>query len=438
MGPSLIFDKSFLQSLTVDEAALLDQLYQCIITPIFFVETLADLSKPENVRRPPEHVVGGLAERTPVCSSALTEGHWRLIIDSLAGRPMPLDYRPMVPGGIPVKVEGKTGVVFEKAPETEAFERWQRHLFTDVERVSASMWRKALTDLNLPEIATAFRSQLRKEEHPKSLEAAKELARRLMTAGGINFRSFQLALSLFNVPDRMTDRLIWNWKRTGRKSLQECAPYAAHCVEVTLFFYLAMSNGLISDQRASNLVDMAYVFYLPFARVFVSSDKLHRRVVPLFLTERQAFVWGPDLKADLAVSDAHFSGLSEEERAQGLFLLANAPPAAATTICDHWDKFIPGWRDRKSVPPAPKDSPLHKMLLAQSDGARRAAAARNVAPIPIGEPDHLIIERHIPRRRGKWQMFSKEVEEAEDQREAEEQTPSAKVDDGKPSPPSTR
>src|SRR5436190_13656169 len=123
MGPSLIFDKSFLQSLAIDEAAMLDQLYQCVITPIFFVETLADLDKPENARRPPEQVVGGLAERSPVCGSAINEGHWNLILDSLAGRQMPLDYRPMVPGGIPVRIEGKSGVVFEKAPETEAFER---------------------------------------------------------------------------------------------------------------------------------------------------------------------------------------------------------------------------------------------------------------------------------------------------------------------------
>lgn len=414
MGPSLIFDKSFLQSLSVDEAAMLDQLYQCIITPIFFVETLADLGKPENKRRPPEQIVGGLAERTPVCGSALNEGHWTLITGSLAGRPMPLDYRPMVPGGIPVKVEGKSGVVFEKAPETKAFERWQRRLFSDVERSAADVWRKALNDVNLPEITKTFRSLLRKEEHPKSLEAAKELATRLMAAGGMNFRSLQLALSLFRVPDRTASRLIGNWKRNGRKSLQECAPYAAHCVEVTLFFYLAMSNGLISDQRTSNLVDMAYLFYLPFARIFVSNDNLHRRVVPLFLTERQVFVWGPDLKVDLAATDAHFSKLPEQERAKGLFLLASAPPTEAAMICDHWDRFLPGWRDRKPVPPPPKDSPLHKMLFGEITGMKAAAAARNVAPVPVGEPDSLIIERHVPSKRGKWQMFSKSVEETED------------------------
>jgi hypothetical protein len=134
MGPSLIFDKSFLQSLNVDEAAMLDQLYQCVVTPIFFVETLADLGKPDDVRGPPQRIVRELAERTPVCGSAINEPHWRLIFSSLQGERMPLDYRPMMAGGIPVKVKGKSGLVFEKAPETEAFERWQQGLFKDVEK----------------------------------------------------------------------------------------------------------------------------------------------------------------------------------------------------------------------------------------------------------------------------------------------------------------
>jgi hypothetical protein len=417
VGPSLIFDKSFLQSLSVDEAAMLDQLYQCVITPIFFVETLADLGKPENARRPPEMVVGGLAERTPVCSAAMNEGHWSLIIDSLSGRPTPLDYRPLVPGGIPVRVEGKSGIVFEKAPETEAFERWQNGRFKEVERFAATVWRKALKELNLPEIAKAFRALLRKEERPKSLEAAKALARRLIEAGGMNFRSFQLALNLFSVPDRSAALLVRNWKRTGRRSLQECAPYAAHCLEVTLFFYLAISNGLISDQRASNLIDMAYLFYLPFARVFVSTDNLHRRVVPLFLTEKQEFVWGPELKADLRKTDNHFAGLPEEERAKGLFLLAKEPPASAVLICGHWDRFLPGWRQRSAVPPPPKDSEMSKKFIAQSNALIAAAAARKAAPAPGDDIEHMIIQRSIPRQRGKWRMFSKDVEEAEDKAE---------------------
>jgi hypothetical protein len=44
-GPSLIFDKSSLESLNLDTAVLLDNFYRSTITPLFFVECLADLEK---------------------------------------------------------------------------------------------------------------------------------------------------------------------------------------------------------------------------------------------------------------------------------------------------------------------------------------------------------------------------------------------------------
>jgi hypothetical protein len=44
-GPSLIFDKSSLESLNIHEVALMDNFYMSTITPLFFVECLADLEK---------------------------------------------------------------------------------------------------------------------------------------------------------------------------------------------------------------------------------------------------------------------------------------------------------------------------------------------------------------------------------------------------------
>ena len=60
-GPSLIFDKSVLQALNPDEAMWLDNFYITNITPLFFVETLADLEKEVQAGRTPEQVVGNLA-----------------------------------------------------------------------------------------------------------------------------------------------------------------------------------------------------------------------------------------------------------------------------------------------------------------------------------------------------------------------------------------
>ncbi len=53
MGPILIFDKSALQSFGIDESVWLDNYFLTNITPLFYVETLADLSLP-NPPKPAE------------------------------------------------------------------------------------------------------------------------------------------------------------------------------------------------------------------------------------------------------------------------------------------------------------------------------------------------------------------------------------------------
>lgn len=51
-GPSLLFDKSTLESLTVNEAVLLDNFHRSTITPMFFVESLADLERQDGADDP--------------------------------------------------------------------------------------------------------------------------------------------------------------------------------------------------------------------------------------------------------------------------------------------------------------------------------------------------------------------------------------------------
>jgi hypothetical protein len=54
LGPILIFDKSLFQSLNVDQAAWVDNIFLTVITPLLFVETLANLEKirPEKQQSP--------------------------------------------------------------------------------------------------------------------------------------------------------------------------------------------------------------------------------------------------------------------------------------------------------------------------------------------------------------------------------------------------
>lgn len=151
-GPVLLFDKSALQSLTVDEAVWLDTFYFPCITPLFFVETLADLEKEVQKGRSPEEVVGNLAEKTPL-GGAINVHHHALSLNELLGRRFDLRRVPAVAGGKPVATrDGRRGVVFDPPPEAAALKRWQERDFLRVERQFAKSWRDALSDIDLARV----------------------------------------------------------------------------------------------------------------------------------------------------------------------------------------------------------------------------------------------------------------------------------------------
>ena len=64
MGPIIIFDKSTLQSLSVDEAVWFDNYFLTNLCPLFYIETLADLEKGVRNGRTPEQEVQIIADKT--------------------------------------------------------------------------------------------------------------------------------------------------------------------------------------------------------------------------------------------------------------------------------------------------------------------------------------------------------------------------------------
>jgi hypothetical protein len=64
MGPMVLFDKSFLQSISTDEAVWFDHFFLPIVCPVFYVETLGNLAK-ESVKRTPEEIVRDIANKFP-------------------------------------------------------------------------------------------------------------------------------------------------------------------------------------------------------------------------------------------------------------------------------------------------------------------------------------------------------------------------------------
>jgi hypothetical protein len=146
-GPSLIFDKSSLESLNLDEAVLMDNFYMSTMTPLFFVECLADLEKIIRSKSTPEQLVGSLADRTSEGQSSPNVHHMTILKAELSRQfDLTTVYgRVMLAGGEPIQLGDKKGFVFRRSPEAEALERWTRREFLEIERNMAKQWRRSLT-----------------------------------------------------------------------------------------------------------------------------------------------------------------------------------------------------------------------------------------------------------------------------------------------------
>jgi hypothetical protein len=394
IGPITLFDKSFLQAISVDEAVWFDRFFTPVVCPVFYVETMADLAKEPAKRRPAEVIVREIAAKFPEMSGSPCGFHVQIAINDLLGYHTPMDGRIPRPGGRPVK----TGTVFERTPEEKAFERWSRGQFHDVERIAAPVWRKALAELDLAKVASEFRSLGIDGKMCKSLEQARDLARGIVD-GRDNIPALLALASLFlQIPQQYHAKIFQAWEREGRRAFSHFAPYAAHVVSIEIFFQTALAAGLIAAERPSNRTDIAYLFYLPFCSLFVSSDNLDRRTASLFMRPDQEFVWGIDLKPSLKQINAHFLKLPEDVREEGLMRFADSPPPE-NLVADLWDRHLrPGYRDEpKTEMPPEKATELLK----------RIKAFRKQKTVDPNDPDRgeeemISVQRTIRRKRGSW------------------------------------
>ena len=220
--------------------------------------------------------------------------------------------------------------------------------------------------------------------------------------------------ALLGLDPRQWNEVLCRWKQIGGPPLPQYAPYTMHCLLVDVFFHIAVDKRLISPDRPSNRTDMAYLYYLPFAMMFVSNDKLHKRAAPLFLDANQYFVSGDELKADLQALDAHYSALPDDEKAQGLFRIASIPPNDDTFLTTRiWKHF--GMKVERLAKPFDhnENKDVNDRIVAKMKKMVDAAKTQQGGSFSPGEltnPDAISIQRLVPLQRGKWRILPPGVE----------------------------
>ena len=412
MAPITLFDKSFLQSLNVDESVWFDRFFYSVICPIFYVETLADLKKPK-LRRSPEEEVGIIADKFPEMHCAPTVHHQKMVISDLLGNHVPLTGQiPRDPSRL-VKSDGHKGVIFEESPEEEAFLRWQSREFHALEREFASTWRANLESLDLKRIPDEFRNLGISGRNCKSLQEAKSIADALVNGTDKTLEMLGFLFFVLDILQEGRNLIMERWLASKFPPLSSFAPYAAHFLTVEVFFQISLEASQISSDRPSNRLDIAYLYYLPFCQVFVSSDKLHRRCAPLFLRENQTFIWGQELKLALSALDQHYSALPEKEK--GVMHFAPYPPTEIESIVSQeWDKYLHGWRECAKQPPIESNSDPEtvKKLRQLIDAPSLQPNAVDFDPKDI---NFMSIRRDVNPTKGKWWQLPRDLDNEDDE-----------------------
>jgi hypothetical protein len=220
MGPTLLLDKSALESLSVDEAVWLDMFFGANITPLLYVETLADLEKTDAKKgRSGEQIVAQLAGKTPVNSTFPNAHHFDMLLQDLHGNYVPIDKQQVIiTGGEPrIDSDGNLGVHIDEFPEQAALNRWFQGDFLEIERKYAKSWRNTLNSLN-PEVTMEWvKNIVPPDRHFSNLTDIKAFADEFVRQSGLPQLNFML--QLLSIQSAMWHRIQQRYIRRSNNIL---------------------------------------------------------------------------------------------------------------------------------------------------------------------------------------------------------------------------
>ncbi|QDQ26710.1 hypothetical protein FNU76_10225 [Chitinimonas arctica] len=399
MGPTTLFDKSFIQSLSTDESVWFDRYFYTAIAPLFYIETLADLEKKPRSGKTSEDEVGIIAAKTPQMSSVPCYFHRELCLNDLLGHRVPMTGQIPVARAIKSYRDGKVKVTIKEPEEAKAFIRWQEGRFLEIEREQARDWRSQLARIDLKLTEMAVEKIGITVKNCKSLEDAHRMAVGAIASLAKTYGRFDVFMEMLDVPKGLRRNIKNRWRSLKRPRLMEFAPYAVFVLTVEIFFSLAVAAKLIASTRQSHCVDIAYIFYLPFCNIFISTDKLHRTCAPFFLRSDQRFIWGSDLKSELAELNEYFLTLPLEVRELGIYKFAHRLPVVSNgLIRELYTRYTPSLLEEKADE---LNNSTRSDLLPGTGDVREQSGGYDENGEGV-DYDELVLHRVVRERKGSW------------------------------------
>jgi hypothetical protein len=298
---TLIFDKSFIQTLNQDELFELGVFFQLVNTPILRKEILADLEKKSTQERNELSIVKSLCSKMSRSGLEPMEYRDAALYELNSGRAIPLHGAMLIDvSASHVRTGAGGGLHYDGRELQWEWRRWAEGSFTDEERSLAASYRRSIEEYDPEALCKQWRSTAQK--HFGDCKSVSQIV------GKVD--------GLINNPDQRAQELILdltaNWlsategfmqylrglMKTGRiRRVKDYAPFATSVTRLTLTYQWSLLRGFLGP-RPSDISDLEYLYYAPFCRFFVSSDRLHKTLWQA-ATTKALFCNGETLKADL-------------------------------------------------------------------------------------------------------------------------------------------
>jgi hypothetical protein len=306
-GPILILDKCALQALSLAEVKALPRCFTINVPPILTLEVQGDLNKKKGLGKhgDSQMEVQMLADKLIGLFDHDNNVHYRPMLQAeLVGHSVEMRGVPVIQQGfkkVPTG-DGTHGILIEEHPDRPRYRRWSELQFTPEERQQAAQWREWSRKLNIEGLLPLLRKRAESLGKPTTLAEALQIVDKLLSATPQD-QFVEVLLRLCSFSRQIEEATANRWKRTQFKTLDYFAPYGKFVLRIILLYSLGLANGLITP-KPTNVVDLEYLFYLPFCMVFSSGDKFVIQMAKALMTQKQQFISRDELKADMkAVAD---------------------------------------------------------------------------------------------------------------------------------------
>lgn len=227
-----------------------------------------------------------------------------LVEKSFTGEFTGADNRPFLQAHKSINTPTKKGLTFIETPEELSIKRWKKGEFDTLDEIIAEIWRRESKAENIVDVFKCKFEHLKdiktKDHKPTNEEKFQILKIKLQERLYIELEpedTLNFAMDYFEISEELKESIQTRWKNERHPDLQSLAEYAMYCYEIVCLYYIGINNSLCGE-RFTNLLDLEYLFYAPFSRVFSTNDNFLKNLFYAAMPKDTIFVSLTELKND--------------------------------------------------------------------------------------------------------------------------------------------